>query len=33
MVYKTTSEFLRLLSIEKLEDLPPIDKYEEKENI
>ncbi|MBP3905909.1 MAG: SMC-Scp complex subunit ScpB [Peptostreptococcaceae bacterium] len=33
MVYKTTSEFLRLLSIEKLEDLPPIDKYEEKESI
>ena len=33
MVYKTTSEFLRLLSIEKLEDLPPIDKYVEKENI
>jgi segregation and condensation protein B len=33
VVYKTTSEFLRLLSIEKLEDLPPIDKYEEKENI
>lgn len=33
MVYKTTTEFLRLLSIEKLEDLPPIDKYEEKENI
>ena len=33
MVYKTTSEFLRLLSIEKLEDLPPIDKYEETENI
>ena len=33
MVYKTTSEFLRFLSIEKLEDLPPIDKYEEKENI
>lgn len=33
VVYKTTSEFLRLLNIEKLEDLPPIDKYEEKENI
>lgn len=33
IVYKTTSEFLRLLNIEKLEDLPAIDKYEEKENI
>lgn len=33
IVYKTTSEFLRLLNIEKLEDLPPINNYEEKESI
>ena len=28
IIYKTTNEFLRLLSIEKLEDLPPIENYE-----
>ncbi|MGL5506756.1 MAG: SMC-Scp complex subunit ScpB [Paraclostridium sp.] len=33
IVYKTTSEFLRLLNIEKLEDLPPINKYEDKDNV
>lgn len=33
IVYKTTSEFLRLLNIEKLEDLPSIEKYEEQNNI
>ena len=26
--YKTTDEFLKLLNIEKLEDLPPIENYE-----
>ncbi len=30
IIYKTTNEFLKLLNIEKLEDLPPIEKYEEK---
>ncbi|MEG2786498.1 MAG: SMC-Scp complex subunit ScpB [Romboutsia sp.] len=28
IIYKTTNEFLKLLSIEKLEDLPPIENYE-----
>ncbi len=28
IIYKTTNEFLRLLNIEKLEDLPPIENYE-----
>lgn len=28
IIYKTTNEFLKLLNIEKLEDLPPIEKYE-----
>jgi segregation and condensation protein B len=28
IIYKTTNEFLRLLHIEKLEDLPPIENYE-----
>ena len=27
-IYKTTDEFLKLLNIEKLEDLPPIQNYE-----
>ncbi len=30
IIYKTTNEFLKLLNIEKLEELPPIEKYEEK---
>lgn len=29
IIYKTTNEFLKLLSIEKLEDLPPIDNYQD----
>lgn len=28
IIYKTTNEFLKLLNIEKLEDLPSIEKYE-----
>ena len=28
IIYKTTNEFLRLLNIENLEDLPPIENYE-----
>lgn len=28
IIYKTTNEFLKLLNIEKLEDLPPIDRFE-----
>ena len=28
IIYKTTNEFLRLLNIEKLEDLPPIENYD-----
>ena len=28
IIFKTTNEFLKLLNIEKLEDLPPIQKYE-----
>ena len=28
IIYKTTDEFLKLLNIEKLEDLPPIENYE-----
>lgn len=28
IIYKTTNEFLKLLNIEKLEDLPPIESYE-----
>lgn len=28
IIYKTTNEFLKLLNIEKLEDLPPIENYE-----
>lgn len=31
IIYKTTNEFLKLLSIEKLEDLPPIESYTESE--
>lgn len=27
IIYKTTNEFLKLLSIEKLEDLPPIEEF------
>lgn len=33
IIYKTTNEFLKLLSIEKLEDLPPLEKYVEKEDV
>ncbi len=33
IVYKTTNEFLKLLNIEKIEDLPPITNYEENKNI
>ena len=29
IIYKTTDEFLKLLNIEKLEDLPPIEQFEE----
>jgi segregation and condensation protein B len=29
IIYKTTDEFLKLLNIEKLEELPPIENYEE----
>lgn len=29
IIYRTTNEFLKLLSIEKLEDLPPLENYEE----
>lgn len=29
IIYKTTNEFLKLLSIEKLEDLPPIENYKD----
>ena len=29
IIYKTTDEFLKLLNIEKLEDLPPIEEFEE----
>ena len=29
IIYKTTNEFLKLLNIEKLEDLPPIEKLED----
>lgn len=29
IIYKTTNEFLKLLSIEKLEDLPPIENYQD----
>ncbi|MGL5716684.1 MAG: SMC-Scp complex subunit ScpB [Paraclostridium sp.] len=32
IIYRTTTEFLRLLNLEKLEDLPPIAKYEENIN-
>lgn len=28
IIYKTTNEFLKLLSIEKLEELPPIEEFE-----
>lgn len=28
IIYKTTNEFLKLLSIEKLEDLPPLESYD-----
>lgn len=31
IIYRTTDEFLKLLSIEKLEDLPPLEEYSEKE--
>lgn len=31
IIYKTTNEFLKLLSIEKLEDLPPLETYSENE--
>lgn len=30
ILYRTTDEFLKLLNIEKLEDLPPIENYENK---
>lgn len=33
IIYRTTNEFLKLLSIEKLEDLPPLETYAEKEAI
>ena len=29
IIYRTTDEFLKLLHIEKLEDLPPIEEFEE----
>lgn len=29
IIYKTTNEFLKLLSIETLEDLPPLENYED----
>lgn len=29
IIYKTTDEFLKLLNIEKLEDLPPLENYEQ----
>lgn len=29
IIYRTTDEFLKLLNIEKLEDLPPIEEFEE----
>ncbi|HSQ88279.1 SMC-Scp complex subunit ScpB [Romboutsia sp.] len=32
IIYKTTNEFLKLLSIETLEDLPLLDDYEENNN-
>ena len=32
IIYRTTNEFLKLLSIETLEDLPPLQKYEENDN-
>ena len=32
IIYKTTNEFLKLLSIETLEDLPPLQNYEENES-
>lgn len=31
IIYKTTNEFLKLLNLEKLEDLPPIETYENME--
>lgn len=33
IIYRTTDEFLKLLNIEKLSDLPPIEDYEESETI
>lgn len=32
IIYRTTNEFLKLLSIETLEDLPPLENYEENNN-
>jgi segregation and condensation protein B len=32
IIYKTTNEFLKLLSIETLEDLPPLENYEDNSN-
>lgn len=32
IIYKTTNEFLKLLSIETLEDLPPLENYEDNNN-
>ena len=31
IIYKTTNEFLKLINIEKLEDLPPLETYENSE--
>ena len=33
IIYKTTGEFLKLLQIESLKDLPPIDSFEKEEEI
>lgn len=33
IIYKTTGEFLKLLQIESLKDLPPIDSFESEEEI
>jgi segregation and condensation protein B len=32
IIYKTTNEFLKLLSIETLRDLPPLENYEDNNN-
>lgn len=31
IIYRTTNEFLKLLNIEKLEDLPPLENYQDNE--